>query len=70
MVGVTELTQWHEGKKVNKNLPGGSGEVADAALTAAVVLADDDDDGLAKFMGTDEIRALGKIVFIRSASSG
>lgn len=51
--------------KLNNNIPGGSGEVADVALTALVA-----DDGDAKFMGTEEIRAFGKIVFIRSASSG
>jgi hypothetical protein len=47
------------------NIPGGSGEAADGALVMPEI-----DEALAKFMGTDEIRAFGRIVFIRSASSG
>ncbi len=47
------------------NIPGGSGEAADGALVIPEV-----DEALAKFIGTDEIRAFGRIVFIRSASSG
>jgi hypothetical protein len=55
----------HVQESSEKNLPGGSGEVAEGALGIPVA-----DGALAKFMGTDEIRAFGRIVFIRSASSG